>query len=164
MNGRAVQERAPAPLGHEQLLAAWIVRLRHHALAVDLQRQRRAEDRQSVRVIVVPSIGSKTQQSDAPLVSLMPLAELFGQDGVVREPLGNQRAEHPLDRHVGVGDQVDGAFLGDREAACRGTPSESGRPRVTASMAVARNEPDSGRFSIRTSGAASRGAGTSRRP
>ena len=48
---RAVQERAAAALGGEQLLAIRIVDGRDLGDAVDFERERRAEDRQAVRVV-----------------------------------------------------------------------------------------------------------------
>ncbi len=48
---------------------------------------------------------------------LLILSELFGEDRVFRKPFGDQRAEHPFNGDVRFGDEVDGAFLRNLEAA-----------------------------------------------
>ena len=44
-------------------------------------------------------------------------AHLFGQHLVIGKSLGDELAEHPLDRHVDLGDQIDRALLVDAHVA-----------------------------------------------
>jgi hypothetical protein len=132
---RAVEERAAASFGREQLLARRIVDGRELGHAVDLQRERRAEDRQPVREIrrAVDRVEhpARTRRCDRRAT------HLFGEHLMIRKALRDQRAKHALDRHVDLGDEIDRPFLSIWKlppncAICR-SPA-----RTTASMAVVR--------------------------
>ena len=116
MNRPPVQECAAAALGDEQLFPRGIVDGADLSLAVDLERQRRAEDRQAMRVVV-----RAVDRIEDPAVRRAArgriLAELFRKDGVIGKPLRNHLAEHRLDRDVGFGDEIDRSFVRHLEAA-----------------------------------------------
>ena len=106
----AVEPRADAALGGEELVA---VRIEHRAdrrHAVDLERQRGAEDRNAVRVV-----GRAVQRIEDPAIARLRagLAHLFGEHDVIGKALRHERAEHALDFQIDFGDEIDGAFLVD---------------------------------------------------
>ena len=82
--------------------------------AVDLEGQRGAEDRQAVC-----EVGRAVDGVEDPAVPRRRArrrpAQLLGQDGVVGETLADEGAEAALDRHVGLGDEVDCALLVDAQ-------------------------------------------------
>ncbi len=57
---------------------------------------------------------------------------------MIGKALGDQRAEHPLDRDVDLGDEIDRALLVDLEVAGRSCAICRSPARTTASMAVVR--------------------------
>src|SRR5262249_26739549 len=112
-HGQAVEPRALSTLGGEQLVAAGMVAGADDRLAVDLERQRRAEDRQAVRVV-----GGAVERIEDPAVAgrgvaIPRLLELLAEHDVAREALGDERAEPALDLEVDLGDEIDRALLGD---------------------------------------------------
>ena len=81
--------------------------------AVDLERQRGAENRQAVR-----EVRGAVDRVEDPAVPRRPggrPAELLGEDRVIGEALGDEGAEAPLDRDVGLGDEIDRALLVDAQ-------------------------------------------------
>ena len=62
---------------------------------------------------MVPSSGSNTQRCRAPRDAA---AELFGEHVVIGKALRDQRAEHPLDFEIDLGDEIDRALLVDAHA------------------------------------------------
>src|SRR5262249_27711657 len=87
-----------------------------YRLAVDLERQRRAENRKAMGVIV-----GTVDRIEHPAVrgALRGglLTELFGENRVIGKALGDHLAEHRLDGDIGLADEVDCSFLGDMESA-----------------------------------------------
>ncbi len=75
---------------------------------------------------VVPSIGSTIQQYRERVSPVGP-PSLLGEDVVAGMPLGDERANHALDRQVHLGDQIDRALLVNLErAAQRGQLDRAG--------------------------------------
>src|SRR3989442_2967650 len=117
-----VDERAFVPLGREQLAARGIENGADLDVAVDLQRERGAENRQAMGVV-----GRAVERVEDPSVPRRRAirragAQLLGQHVVVRKALRDQRAEHPLALEIDLGDEIDRPFLFDAET--RGTPRE----------------------------------------
>ena len=112
----AVQKGAAAPLRGEQFLAGRIVDRRNLGHAVDLERERRAEDRQAVREVRGPvdriehPARARPARSAAPPISSR-------EHLVIGKSLGDHRAEHPLDGEVDLGHEIDGPLLVDLEVA-----------------------------------------------
>ena len=136
--GTAVQKRAAAALGGEQLLARRIVDGRH------LARRRRSSSASEAQKIgrpcakfVVPSIGSNTQHG--PRGTVGAAAQLFGQHRVIGKPLARSSSRNiALDREIDLGDQIDRALLVDAEIAARTRAIMRSPARTTASIAVVR--------------------------
>ena len=85
-----------------------------HRLAVDLEGQRRAENRHAMR-----EVGRAVERVEDPAMGVATrpaVAELLGEDVVFGEALGEQRPAHVLDLDVDLGDQVDGPLLVDADA------------------------------------------------
>ncbi len=113
--GHAVQERAAAALGGEQLAPVRIVDGCDLGDAVDLEGQRRAEDRQAVRVV-----GRAVERIEYPAGTGRRrgrAAHFFREDVVIGKAFGDERAKHFLDGDIDFGDEVDRAFLVDLHAA-----------------------------------------------
>ena len=109
----AVEPGPGAPLGREELLAQRVVDRRHDRRAVDLEGQRRAEDRQAVRVV-----DRAVERVEHPAVPRTrrragPVGQLFRKDRVGRKPLLDHAPEPALDFEVDLRHQVDDAFLAD---------------------------------------------------
>ena len=107
----AVEEGARAADGREQLPARRVVDRAHHHLPVHLEGERGAEDRQAVRVVV--GAVERVEHPAVARANRLVAAELLGDDLVVREPLGDELAEHALAGEVHLGHQVDLALLPD---------------------------------------------------
>ena len=101
----------------EQLASVRIVDRTHHGDAVDLERQRRAEDRQSVSVVGRPVDRIEHPAEAGPRGAIAGLLELFAEDGVVGKPLGDHLAERALDFQVHLGYEIDRALLVDPQIA-----------------------------------------------
>ena len=86
--------------------------LRH---AVDLERERRAEDRQAVREVrrAVDRIEHPARSGRRGRRA----AHFLGEHLVIGKALGDQRAEHPLDGDVDLGHEIDRPLLVDLEVA-----------------------------------------------
>ena len=84
---RAVQARAPAPLGREQLPPAGVVDGCHLETAVDLERQRGAEDRQAVG-----EVGGAVQRIEDPAVPGLAVVSAAGTPRRARRVQGNRSA------------------------------------------------------------------------
>ena len=85
--------------------------------AVDFERQRRAENRQAVRVVRRAVDGIEHPAVMRNLARRTAGAELFTEHGMVGEALRDHRAEPALDLDVDLGDEIDRAFLVDAEIA-----------------------------------------------
>ncbi len=111
----AVEKRTGFPLRREQLVARGVVHGRDLGDTIDLERERRAEDRQPVR-----KVGRAVDRVEHPARTagdrLVP-AQFLGQHAVIRKTLGDELAEHPLDGEVDLGHQVDDALLVDPQVA-----------------------------------------------
>ena len=86
-------------------------------VAVDLERERRAEDRQPVREVrrAVDRIEDPAVPRGRPRGARR--AELLAEHVVIGIPLGHQLAEHALDGEIDLGDEIDRALLPHGEAA-----------------------------------------------
>src|SRR5207248_7180638 len=106
---RAVEKRALAAHGEEDLLAQWIDGAARHHLAAALDPYRAGEDGNSVRVVG----GAVERIDDEARLARAALAALFGEDFYARRALGED-AQHRFFRGlVGVGDQIDAALVRD---------------------------------------------------
>ena len=106
---------APRPLGGEQLLARRVEHGRHLRDAVDLERERGAEDRNAVRVV-----GGAVNRVENPARSGRrqgAAAELFGENLMTGKASRDEVAEHALNRDIDFRDEVDGAFFFDEHVA-----------------------------------------------
>src|SRR5262245_2648469 len=111
MNRLTVEKRATAANRSEQFAACRVVDRGDLGHAIELERQRRAEDWQSVGEVrrAVDWIEDPARAFRHHSAS----AEFFAKDGVVGKALSDQLAEHALDRDVHFGDEVDRALLVD---------------------------------------------------
>src|SRR5438093_4795091 len=108
MNLLAVQVRATALLGGEQLVARGIIDDSGDALAPMLQRHRHAEHREAMG-----KVGGAVERVDVPAVFASRIYEslLFAED-VVRGPeIANTVANQGLGFPVGLSDQIGFAFV-----------------------------------------------------
>ena len=105
---RAVEPGADAPFGREQLLAVGVEHSAHDRLAVDLERQRGAEDRHAVG-----EVGGAIERVEHPAVGStgVAAAELFGQYVVVWKSRGDEGAARPLHLEVDLGHEIDRPLL-----------------------------------------------------
>jgi hypothetical protein len=86
-----------------------------HRLAVDFERQRRAKDREPVRVVGRAVDGIEHPAEMRNPVAGLAAAELLAEHGVVGKTLGNHGAKPALDLDVDLGDEIDDALLVDAD-------------------------------------------------
>jgi hypothetical protein len=91
-------------------VSVWIVNGAYDRLAVDLEGDRRAEDRNAMRVVRRPVNGIEDPAVCRPRASL---PHFFRQDVVTGKALRNQRAEHPFDLEVDLSHEIDFTFFVD---------------------------------------------------
>ncbi len=104
-----------APTPRSAVKSSWRFGIEDRAddrLAVDLERQRRAEDRDAVR-----EVGGAVERVEHPSVrpAAVAAAQFLGQDVVLGEARADERAGGLLHGDVDLGHEVDGALLVDLE-------------------------------------------------
>jgi len=114
---RAPFRNAPPPRGREQLVAHRVVHRADFEYTVHFEREARTEDRQAVGEVrrAVDRIAHPNRARGR-----RGAAQLLAKHGVRRMALGDERANHPLDGDVHLGDQVDRALLVDAKRAAEG--------------------------------------------
>src|SRR5688572_27509974 len=115
LQSHAVQVRAFTALRREQLASRRVVDGGRFRTPVDFQRQRRAEDRQAVRVIRRPVERIEDPSMRRGRMLVWTAAQLLGQHVVVRKALGDHGAAQLLAFQIDLGDEVDRALLVDTE-------------------------------------------------
>ena len=125
MKRTTVEERAAATLGREKFLPCRIVDGADLRDAVDLECERRAENRHAVRV--VRRAVDRIEDPAWPRRAGRRPAQFLGEDGVIGKALGDERPKHALDCKVDLGDEIDLAFLVDLDGSRRSAPSADRR-------------------------------------
>ena len=111
-----IQASALVSLGGEQLAPRRIVDGTHLRAAVDLESERRAEDRQPMCVVGGAVEGIEDPAPPRRLVQRRFLAQLLRQDIMIRKTLCDHPAAHTLALEVHLGDEIGLSLLRHAEA------------------------------------------------